>query len=347
MSQQRDNAAGKNHFPRVRLAEVAALASVDVSTVSRIVNGDPNQVARPETRQRIYDAVVELGYRPNVVARSLRRSTNDMYGLVIPDFSNPIYAQIIMGAETRAMAMGKHLFTSSAVDLGSEGYLELLGTGRIDGLLVSGETADVHEKLDRARVPWLFLNRRSPHRPRYVVLDDVGAARIAVGHLLQLGHERIAHISGPPTADTARRRKAGYVEEMNAAGWRPTKQDVIPSDYTNAGGANAMRQLAGSRRHFTAVFVASVASAIGVLWCAQHIGLRVPEDLSVIAIHDLPLASFLVPPLTTVRMPIAELGQRGVEILVAQPAGAVVEEIVSAPMELIVRASTGPVGKLH
>jgi LacI family transcriptional regulator, galactose operon repressor len=326
---------------RVRLADVARLVGVDPSVVSRVANDDPRLLVRPETRERILAAIDELGYRPNVVARNLRRSASDMYGLIIPNFSNPIYAQIIAGAEAGALHMGKYLLASSSVDFNSDGYLAAIGNGRVDGLLIAGTVATTAQRLDASRVPWLFLNRSSPGRPRHVVLDDERATAMAVEHLVGLGHERIAHLAGPPTADTAQRRKSGYLRAMQGAGLRAREGDVVASDYTDRGGAEAMRRLV-SGGSVTAVVVANVASAIGALWAANELGIRVPEELSVVTVHDLPLATYLIPPLTTVRMPLLELGARGVEILSKERAGARVEEVVRAPMELVERGSAGP-----
>ncbi len=326
---------------RVRLTDVARLAGVDASVVSRAINGDPKLLVRPETRKRIFGVIEELGYRPNVVARNLRRSSSDLYGLVLPDFSNPIYAQIIAGAEAGALPLHKYLLTSSSVDFSSDGYLDALGNGRLDGLLIAGTSGKVDGRLDATGVPWLFLNRHSPNRHRFVVLDDERAAALAVEHLLELGHERIGHLAGPVSADTSERRRAGYLAAMTRAGLRVRDGDVVAADYTDAGGAAAMKTLL-QRKQLSAVLVANVASAVGALWAAHQAGVRVPEELSVVAIHDLPLASYLVPPLTTVRMPLFELGKRGVEILSQERADARIEEVVSAPMQLVVRESSAP-----
>lgn len=326
---------------RVCLTDVARLAGVNASVVSRAINNDPRLVVRPETRQRIFDAIQELGYRPNVAARNLRRSASDMYGLIIPDFSNPVYAPIIAGAEAGALALRKYLFTSSTVDFSSDGYLDAIGSGRVDGLLIAGTTTNVDERIDAIRLPWLFLNRRSPNRSRHIVLHDEGAVALAVDHLVSLGHERIGHLAGPPSADTGERRRLGYLKAMGSAGLKVREKDVVAADYTDAGGAAAMKRLLG-RAKLSAVVVANVASAVGALWAAHEAGVRVPDELSLVAIHDLPLVNYLVPPLTTVRMPLFQLGQLGVEVLRRERADARVEEVVSAPMELVVRQSTAP-----
>jgi LacI family transcriptional regulator len=329
---------------RTRLTDVAASAGVDASVVSRALNNDPRLLVRPETRQRILDAAAALGYRPNAVARSLCQSASGVYGLSIPSFSNPIYAEVISGAERAATAFGKHLLSSSFIDAEPESLLDVLGSGRIEGLLVAGTTPPMDRLLDATGEPWLYLNRRSPGRPRHVVLDDEGAARLATAHLLGLGHERIGHVAGPDIADTALRRRSGFLSAMRDAGASSSRLDIAVADYTSAGGAAAIAELLAERRGLTAVFVANVASAVGVLFAAHSAGLSVPGDLSVIAIHDLPMAAYLIPPLTTVRMPLGELGHRAVEILAGLQASDDVDEVVSEPVQIVERLSTGPPG---
>ncbi|GAA5071762.1 LacI family transcriptional regulator [Thermocatellispora tengchongensis] len=327
---------------RVTLAHVAAMAKVDRAVVSRVINNDPTLNIRPETRERVLRAVAALGYRPNAAARSLRTARAHMFGLFIPDFANPVYAEIIKGAEAAAASLGYVLVTGSATGAGLKGYMDQLGQGRIDGLLLAGaeEESELTEQLDRAAVPWIMLNRRIPSARRYVILDDERAARLAVEHLVGLGHRRIAHLAGPATADTATRRSAGYSAAMRDAGL--PDGPVVQADYTPAGGAAAMAEILAAPEPPTAVFVANVASAIGALEAARAAGFDIPARLSMVAVHDLDLASYLYPPLTTVRMPLEELGRRGVALLGSLKPDETVEEILDGPIQLIPRASTAP-----
>jgi LacI family transcriptional regulator len=325
---------------RVTLADVASMAKVDRAVVSRVVNNDPTLNIRPETRERVLLAVDRLGYRPNVAARSLRTSRAHMFGLFIPDFANPVYAEIIKGAEAAAAALGCVLVTGSATGTGLGGYMDLLGTGRIDGLLLAGagEGTGLTAELDRAAVPWIMLNRRSPSVQRYVILDDERAARLAVDHLVGQGHRRIAHLAGPDGADTAQRRFAGYSAAMREAGL--PDGPIAAADYTPAGGAAAMTELLAAPDPPTAVFVANVASAIGAMDAVRGAGLAIPRQISIVAVHDLELASYLAPPLTTVRMPLEELGRRGVSLLGSIKPDDAIEEVLDGPMNLITRGST-------
>ncbi|PXY29080.1 LacI family transcriptional regulator [Prauserella sp. PE36] len=333
------------HSGKVTLADVATVAGVDRSVVSRVINDDPRLSVRQETRQRVLDTIERLGYRPNAAARSLRTARAYMFGLFIPDFANPVYAEIIKGAEQAANQLGYGLMTASSggVRLGLQHYLDLLGQSRVDGLLFAGEESGHElERLRSASVPWLLVNRRIEGSRRYVVLDDERGSGLAVEHLAALGHRRIAHLAGPETADTARRRRAGYTAAMAAAGLRTGTRYTAHADYTPEGGAAAMRELLAVRPRPTAVFVANVASAVGALRTLHEAGLSVPGDMSVIAMHDMSLAGHLVPALTTVRMPLEGLGRRSLELLATTHPQDDITEVVAEPVEVVVRASTGP-----
>jgi LacI family transcriptional regulator len=328
---------------RVTISDVAALAGVDKAIVSRVVNQKAVSI-RPETKERVLQAIQDLGYRGNMAARSLRTASTGAIGLFIPDFANPVYAEIITGAEAAALARGYVLMVGSSMAAGhrTRDYLETLGEGRVDGMLLAGGPISLAEQQTLAAqgLPWLLVNRRGRSTNRHVVLDDDRAAQVAVGHLLELGHRRIAHVAGPVGADTARRRRDGYRKALRAAGVEPDPVLIEPADYTPAGGAEATTALFATGRRPTAIFVANVASAIGVLTAVRQLGLSVPDDVSVVAVHDLPLADHLVPALTTVRMPLRRLGARAVELLLGTDPREPVAEVVREPIELVIRSST-------
>ncbi|MGX6449293.1 LacI family DNA-binding transcriptional regulator, partial [Patulibacter sp. S7RM1-6] len=226
----------------VTLMDVARRAGVDRSVVSRVLSGDPALNVREETRERVLEAVRELDYRPNAAARSLRTKRADTYGLLIPDFGNPVYTEIIRGAETAARARECVLMTGSTAGEDDErgGWqADIVGRGRVDGLLLAGDHVEPEQlgQLDARGVPWLLVNRRIEGARRWVVLDDEEAAALAVRHLVALGHEEIAHIAGPTNADTARRRLAGWRAAMDGAGLPTPDGLLVASDYTPAGGA--------------------------------------------------------------------------------------------------------------
>jgi LacI family transcriptional regulator len=329
----------------VTIADVARRAGVSTAVVSRLVNNDQGLSVRDETRARVMAAIESLGYRANATARSLRRSRMDAFGLIIPNFDNPVYAKIIEGAEAAAVAMGCVLLTGSTAGSGlvPMQYAEELASGRVDGLLLADTEADaaLGPPPYPVKVPFLLVNRRVPGVDRYIVLDDETGADIAVSHLVELGHTRIGHIAGPWSADTAGRRAAGYRQAMRSAGLPAPPELVVSADYTPGGGSAAMAQLLGLAEPPTAVFVANVTSAAGALHAAAARGVAIPADVSVVTLHDLSLAAYLSPALTTVRMPLTDLGARALELLASRPADAPVQEICDGPMELVVRDSAG------
>lgn len=328
---------------RVTLADVAKLASVDPSLVSRVVNNDERLVIKKETRARVLDAIRELRYHPNAAARSLRTAQSGTFGLFIPDFANPIYAGIIKGAEQAAMEQGGLLLTGTAFEDRPERYVEMLASGRVEGLILAADRlapATIEAMIATGR-PIVSVNQTIPGVRRSIVADDERAVGIAVRHLVELGHERIGHIRGPVSSDTAKRRLSGYVQELHAAGLHYDPDLVVGAGYTIETGAEAMRELLAATHPPTAVLVANVASAMGALTAARAGGVRVPDDMSVAAIHDIPLAANLWPSLTTVRMPLAEMGRAGVLALIGEDAYLDGNTVVREPTQLIVRESTG------
>ncbi|PSL08221.1 LacI family transcriptional regulator [Haloactinopolyspora alba] len=330
---------------RTTLADVAARAGVDRSVISRVLSGDSRLLIRDETRQRVLDAVRELGYRPNAAARTLRTQRTGTLGLLIPDYANPVYAEIIKGAETVAAERDCVLLTGSAdADRGLGSYLDLLGQGRVDGLLLAGEMAskEALDGLTADGLPWLLVNRTMRGEARHVVLDDERAAGLAVRHLVELGHTEIAHLAGPSSSNTAQRRARGYRAALREHGLEVPSSLTARTDYSADGGYRAMFQLLDAQTRPTAVFVANLASAIGALHALRTQGVDAPGAMSVIAVHDLPLVEHISPALTTVRMPLRELGRRGVELLSDLGPNDTVKEVVTGPMDVVVRESTAP-----
>ena len=322
---------------RTTLTDVAKAADVDVSLVSRVLRGEEVKV-KDETRERILASARELDYRPNAIARSLKSAKAGAYGLVIPTFNNPVYAQIITGAEAAVARLSCVLLTLSGEGWDRAASLDALNGGRVDGLLIAGGTSlDVAE----LRVPWLLVNRTAPGVDRSVVLADAEASRIAVGHLRALGHEHVVFLQGPSESDTARRRFAGFEEAAREAGMRT--EPPIQADYTYQGGYAAMRHALGRERRFTGVVAANVASAIGALQALLEHGVALPREVSIVAIHDAEIAGMVNPRLTTVQMPLAQLGQRAIELLTTTTPTERIDEVVDDPMQLVVRDSTGPV----
>jgi DNA-binding LacI/PurR family transcriptional regulator len=329
------------------LRDVARLAGVDISTVSRVVNDDPALRIAGATRARVEAAVRELDYRPNVQARGLRLAKTWTIGFVLPDLMNPFYAPIVEGAERRASESGYMVVIVRELDRAAVAETELsferlVHQQRVDGLLVASGRVDdeVLRSLSTEDRPLVIVNRRVPGVDGFVVVDDEAAARVATRHLLDLGHRRLGHVAGPAGIDNTQRRGSGFLAAaadggaetrvVHGEGWDP-----------ESGYRAAHRLLEGWSP--SAVVATNIVVAAGVVGAAQERGLRVPEDLSVIGLHDFTVAPFLRPALTTVVLPLEELGHIAMGVLLDRLAGGSPREVmVDGGPTLLLRGSTAP-----
>jgi DNA-binding LacI/PurR family transcriptional regulator len=347
-----DERSGRETYdtPRVTLADVARRAGVSISVVSRELNRDPALRAREETRRRIQQAAQELGYAPSHAARALRLSRAFAVGLVIPDLTNPIYDPLVRGIEEAADELGYQVFVGRTERLrpGADFLRKLAGEGRVDGFLVQRrdetDLRDFASLADAGSRPVVVINSRWPRRGS-VVHDDERAGRMATQHLLDLGHRDIALLGGDVHSHTAKARERGYLQAIHAAAMRKRGRWVLNRPYEPGAGRDALIEMCtASRRRPTAVVVANLDAAIGALGGARELGLKVPEQLSIVAIHDWWIADFTRPRLTTVRMPQFQLGQQAMRLLHARLAGGAALDltITDPPPMLIERESTGP-----
>lgn len=332
--------ARENAAPRATIADVARLARVDPSVVSRVINSDERLVIKKETRARVLDAIRELRYHPNAAARSLRTSQSGTFGLLIPDFTNPIYAEIITGAERAATELDALLLVGSAIEHRPERYVEMLASGRVDGLLLATDMlhSQTIEAMARTGRPLVSVNQRIKGVKRTILADDEGASRRAVRYLYDLGHRRIAHLRGPETSDTAKRRLAGYKKALVSCGIPEADAVVLGGGYTTESGVSGIAEFLSLRPRPTAIVIANIAAAIGAMSALRDAGVQVPGDVSLIAIHDIALAEHLAPSLTTVSMPLTEMGAAGVAALNGDDSEGTT--VVKKPTELIARRST-------
>lgn len=340
--------ASETDSPRsaARLADVAALAGVGTSIVSRVLNNDPTVSTRPETRERILRAARQLNYRPNALGRGLKLSRTMTLGLVV-NLGYSEVGEIISGVERQAAAAGYTTLIADANAFVERGdtYGRLLFERRVDGLLIASGLAsdELVRELRGEGIPFVLVNRRLAGVGPSVIVDDAAGARIGVDHLLALGHRRIGYIAGPSYADVARRRLAGFRAGLRAAGVRIPESYVVHGALEEDAGFRAMEQLIAASPRPTAVAIWSPTAAIGALAAARSHALRVPGDMSVVAFQDMPIAKYLDPPLTRVRMPLEEMAKRSVDMLLRLIEGRTARSIVvqSTP-ELVHGASTAP-----
>jgi DNA-binding LacI/PurR family transcriptional regulator len=330
---------------RARLLDVARAAGVSKSTASRILNDSAQISVRPHTRARVLESARRLDYRPHAAARGLRRAETGSIGLVIPNLATPVYARIVRGAFRRALE--RDFVVLLAEDLvareTNEVFARLVRGGRIDGLIVASARPGhpLFRSVRRLAIPHVFANRAVRGSRRSVIMDDASASAAAVEHLVGLGHERIGHVGGPRTLDPARRRAAGFRARMEGIGLGVAP--VAEGEFTESGGSEAARRLLEDNPDVTALYVSSLAQAVGALHAAATHRLHVPEDLSIVTYDDMPLADYLRPPLTTIRMPLAELGAAAVDALVEQLLGDEPRDVVvRGDPKVVVRGSTAP-----
>ena len=329
---------------RVTLADVARAAGVDMSTASRVLRGEASQRVREETRVRILKIAEEMQYLANPLARGLRTQRTDTLGIVVPQLDNPVFASAIRGAELEAAERGYSLLISHREPGETATTIAKISrTNRVDGLLVASLDDDevLRTDLAAARVPFVLMNRILPGAPLSVVLDSRAAARKGVEHLTALGHRRIAHLAGREGGFNARERLQGYRDGLEAAGIAFDEALVGVAGYTAEGGTQAMRALLP--QHPTAVLAATLVSAAGAMATLHEAGLRIPEDISVIGLHDAPVARMLYPALTSVAMPTEEMGRVAADLLIRALGGEDPTPVAPLPPgALVVRGSTGP-----
>lgn len=339
---------------RPTLRDVAAIAGVDPSVASRVLNGQHGRV-RPETLVRIQSAARQLGYAPHPVARSLILGRTMMIGLLIPSFTNPAYASMIAGAQQAAADAG---YVTVITDTGDDEDAMSLQidrlVGAVDGIIMASVRLGgaAISRLALSKIPFVLLNRRASEAGTSVSADDEQGVRLAVQHLAAFGHRRIGHVAGTPLVETSVRRREAFERALKDFGLKADPSLVIETELTEAGGEESFRALLAIPpiKRPTAVFCVNLVTALGALRLVEAGSLEVPRDLSLIAFDDVPLADHLRVPLTTVRMPNHDMGARAVEVLLEILDGAVIpkgEVVTETPPSLVERASVAPPARLE
>jgi len=332
------------------LEEVARLAGVSRSTVSRVINNHPH--VRSETRERVWQAIHKSGYQPHAVARSLVTKRTQIIGMVIPEavttlFTDPFFPILVRGATNACNAhryqLMLSLFAASADQ--QEMYQHFLRSGYLDGVIVASASVDdpLISDLLRDQVPFVSVGRHPNRRVHSVDVDNVGGARMVVEHLIRLGYRRIATITGRSDMTAGQDRLEGYRQALEAHGIPVEQGLVVEGDFTESSGMVSMQRLLSASP--SAVFVASDMMAIGALKALRQAGRQVPQDIALVSFDDIPIASAIEPALTTVRQPIERMGSMAVEVLLSLVESSPEEEApvhrIVLPTELVIRTSCG------
>lgn len=334
------------------LRDVARVAGVHPGTVSRALNPQTRGLVNEHTARRVLAAAEELGYRPNPIARGLRTNRSNTIGVLVPDLLNPLFAAVVRGIEDGLREAGyTPLIANTDNDAERERMAyDAMSDRQVDGFIAATATRDHWLLADQVDTgPKLVLvNRRvdSDAIPA-VTGDDHEGVRLAVEHLAELGHRRIAHIAGAQTLYTGWCRHEGFVDGMRAGGLELDEGLIVFSKaFTEREGARCCGELLERRRDFTAIVAANDLLALGCYDALEQRGLRCPENVSVVGYNDMPFVHRFRPALTTIRVPHYELGATAAELMLEQLQGvdAPPRQLALAP-ELIVRASTGPLAR--
>lgn len=332
----------------LRLEDIGRMAGVSRSTVSRVINHEPN--VSPEVRARVEDVIRRTGYTPNAAARSLVSRRTGVIGLVIPSlvhnlFEDPYFARLIEGITKASNGAGTtlslFLFQTEAEE--RELYPRVVESGFVDGVIITATRMGdpLLAKMAVSRIPIVMVGRPDIDGVSYVDVDNRAGARAATEHLVRLGRRRIALIAAPSNTTTGADRQLGFVDGLADHGLILDPQLRAVGDFSEPSGYSAMTSLLDQRPD--AVFAASDAMALGAMRALRDAGLEVPGDVAVAGFDGFAASESSSPPLTTVRQPVGETAQRAVDLLNRLIRGDVEPPVADiVPVELVVRGSTLP-----
>jgi len=327
---------------RPTIRDVARHAGVSHQTVSRVINGSDDVL--PETRAVVEAAIEELGYRPSAIARSMARGLTHTLAIISPNLTDYTFASVIEGAEVEARQHNYFVLSSSASDSQAFHGLvdELVGHRRVDGLIVINPYADERYQMLPKDFPVVFVGARShDENVCSISLDDEKVAYEATQHLISLGHTRIALVTGPMEEDCSQDRLEGFQRALKEAGILFDKSLVFEGDWSATSGSEALLDFVRKGNLPTAVFAQNDRMAMGVMRAARDANLKVPDQLSVIGVDDMPLSSYFDPPLTTMRQDMPLIGQEAIRKLIDIIQNKTVEQtVLKLPAQLVVRQST-------
>ncbi|HEX2129866.1 MAG TPA: LacI family DNA-binding transcriptional regulator [Solirubrobacterales bacterium] len=341
--------ASRNAGGRATLKDVAKLAGVHPGTASRALNIETRELVNEATAERVLAAAEELGYRANPIARGLKTSRSYTVGVLIPDLTNPLFPPIVRGIQDRLEeAAYTPLIANTDNDPDRERVdVEAMRARQVDGLITATARRDhgLPADLEDLPLPVVLVNRglEDGTRPA-VVADDVLGVRLAVEHLAELGHRRIAHLAGPQQLSTGHLRRQGFIRAMEEFGLEADPDLILVGDaFVESEGERLCNELLDRDGKVTAILAGNDLMALGCYDAFVTRGVACPGQISVVGYNDMPFAGWFNPPLTTVALPHYEIGARAAELLLEQLREPTTEatQVTLAP-SLVVRGSTAP-----
>lgn len=324
------------------IADVAAAAGVSMATVSKAVNG--RYGVRKETQERVLEIARRLGYESSLVASSMRSHRGHAIGILVPAFE-PFTLEVLKGVGEGLKPTGLELLAYTPADRGDRRGWEQRSLSRLSGSVIAGAILVTPTVLDvRRDIPLVAVDPHTgPAGLPVVESDNFAGARAATTHLVELGHRRIALLAGRPDLRSSLLREAGYRRALEDAGLRVDPALIRSGDYETESSWRPAAELLGTRDRPTAVFAANDLSAIAIVETAAALGIRIPDELSVVGFDDIPEAARMVPALTTVRQSMHTMGSTAAALLIAQLERREPDPTsVVLPTRLVRRATTAP-----
>lgn len=331
--------------------DVARLAGVSTTTVSHFING--TRYVSDDLRARVEKAIAELGYRPNSLARGLRKGESKTIGLIVPDNSNPFFAEILRSIENIGYANGYSvILCNSDGDIEKEiTYTELLFAKQVDGIIfiTTNNSCEHLQQLTNNGIPIIVIDRDIPLKGTDVLLvDNFQGGYEATRYLIELGHRQIACITGPSLLTPSAERVNGYRQALAQAGIAENPEWIVAGDFQFQGGENGIEKLLRLENRPTAVFTCNDLMALGVLRGLRKTSLSVPDDLSLVGFDDIPLASVVSPSLTTIAQPILKISELAIELLINRiqnKNNEFEEKHIVLPTQIVIRESCKKYGE--
>ena len=330
----------------VTIKDVAKHAQVSTATVSHVING--TRFVTEETKNKVFLSIEALNYKPNAVARSLRKKESMIIGLVIPDITNPYFAEMAWSIELASRNQGYSiiLFNSDG-DIQKETlYINLLIGKQVDGVILvsAGESTENFRILQESEIPTVMVDRDSTNvNTDSVQIDNAVCGEIATSHLISLGHKRIACITGPRQVTPSYDRLKGYQKALKKNDIQIDENYIVKGDFKPHGGYLAAKKLLQLENTPTAIFACNDLMSYGVIHAITEAGYTLPQDFSLVGFDDIYLSTYVNPPLTTIRQPRIEMGREAVNSLIKRIKNNVhYSRSIVLSAELIVRSSTMP-----